>query len=65
MFTFRGLKYTIKIISTPKLSKYAMNMIAIHKVPEKVIDIEPFLKGQKYAIYMAPQQCQNIPVIMC
>ena len=47
MVTPRGWKYTIYIISTPKLSKYPINMVPIHKVPEKFFYIESFSKEPK------------------
>ena len=54
MVTLRGWNYIIYIISIPNQSKYAINMISIHKVTENVILYRVLLKGQKYAIYVAP-----------
>ena len=47
MVTPRRRTYTFYIISTQKQQKYAINMINIHKMPEKVIYIEPSSKGLK------------------
>ena len=59
MVTTIGWKYTIYIISTPKQSKYPINMIPIHKVPEKIFYIESSSKGPKYAFYIALTQKES------